>query len=324
MNKRTLMMVWLGLLCWLPLLQGGSCIENLTRDKMVDMLVKPAFNTFLQEDDLGVAWQSIGGQLKLIEILLSKDQSPARRDHFQMLLCQGFASYALLMEPGLARLKLAAQNAKTMDEKKVIDAQAERLQTRMRRLALRGRDHCFEILERKQKGFSDAAKLGKPLYTEWLQKNAKVSDVPTLFWAGFGWGYALINGLEDTNLTAQIPQIKKLMQRIVDLDAAYFFGGGHIFLATLFSQSKMLGGDLKKAKENFDKAYEKSDKSALIVHYYQAKFYMQQTNNTAGCKKLLKEVTTVKIKNKPQLNLMNAWSRAMARVALMGADDFCP
>lgn len=324
MNKRTLTLVWLSLLLWLPLLQGGSCIENLTRDKMVDMLVKPAFDTFLQEKDLGVAWQSIGGQLKLIEILLSKDQSNARRDHFQMLLCQGFASYALLMEPTLGKLQLAAQNAKTMADKKVIDAQVERLQSRMRRLALRGRDHCFEILERKQKGISEAAKFGKPLYTKWLKEKATKADVPTLFWAGFGWGYALINGLEDTNLTAQIPQIKKLMHRIAELDSQYFFGGGHIFLATLYSQSKMLGGDLKKAKANFDAAYSKSDKSALIVHYYQAKFYMQQTNNTAGCKKLLKEVVNAKIKNKPNLNLMNAWSQAMARVAMMGVDDFCP
>lgn len=323
MKKRTMLTLFLSLLWMAPLLQGGACVENLTRDQMVTMLVKPAFGTFLQETDLGVAWQSIGGQLKLIEIMMAKDSNVARKDKFQMLLCQGFTSYALLMEPQLGRLQHAAQNVDKAEKKKVLDAQVARLQKRMRLLSLRGRAHCFEILERRYKGFTQAATLGKPRYKEILKK-ANKDDVATMFWGGFGWGYALINGLEDTNLVSQIPQLKQLMHRIVELDPKYFFGGGHIFLATFYAQSQTLGGDLKKAKFHFDKAYELSEKSALIVHYFQARFYTQQKNDTDGCKKLLKHIGSATINNRPMLNLMNAWSKEMGRVAMLDSDEFCP
>lgn len=323
MKKHPFLFWWFSLIWMAPLLQGGACLDSMTRDQMVKMLVEPSFETFMQEKDLEVAWQSIGGQLKLIEILLQKETNASRQDKFQMLLCQGFASYALLMEPRLARLRHAGQQAKSVEEKARMDALADHLQTRMRKLALRGRDHCFSILTRKHKDFTEAASLGKPAYTEALKQATKI-DVPTLFWAGFGWGYALVNGLEDTNLTAQIPQIKQLMTRIIELDPTYFFGGAHLFLGTLFSQSDMLGGNLAEARKHFDKAYELSSRQALIIDFYEARFYAQQKSDTAGCKKLLERIKKASPAPNPQLNLMNAWSKAMSEVASLDIDKFCP
>lgn len=323
MKKQILLYWWITLLCMTPLIQGGACLDGMTRDQMVKMLVEPSFETFMQEKDIGVAWQSIGGQLKLIEILLQKESNASRQDKFRMLLCQGFASYALLMEPQLARIRHAAQQATSIKEKERLDAEADHLQTRMRLLALRGRDHCFAILARKNNEFIAAALQGKPVYEQVLKQTTK-TDVPTLFWAGFGWGYALVNGLEDTNLTAQIPQIKQLMTRIVELDPGYFFGGAHLFLGTLFSQAEMLGGNLPEAEKHFEKTLQLSAQQALIVHFYRARFYYAQKNDPANCKKMLNHVKDTEIQGKPELNLMNAWSKSMAEVALQDVNKFCP
>ncbi len=324
MKKRTMWSLLLSLLWMMPFLQGGSCVENLTRDQMVTMLAKPAFGTFLRETDVALAWQSIGGQLKLIEVMMANDKNKTRKEKFQMLLCQGFASYGLLMEPQLNQLKYAAQHAEKAEKKKLLDAQISRFENRMRLFALRGRNYCLTILDQRYQGFKKAALLGTPQYKEFLHKKIKKSDVPVMLWGGFGWGYALIHGLEDINLAAQIPQLRQMMHRIAELQPEYFYGMSHLFLGVFYAQAPTVGGDLKKAKFHFDKALTYSENGALIMHYFKALFYSQQSNDTAGCKKLLKHIDSTVIKNKPLLNLMNAWSKEVARIALMDADEFCP
>jgi hypothetical protein len=321
MNKRRHVFLWV-CIASISLLSTG-CIQQITRNMISTMIVDPAFESFLQEDDTYIAWQAIGSQLKLVEILLQKESDTNRRNKLQMLLCQGFASYALLMEPQLREIRYNAQNAENVEQKNRLDLQAQELERRMRRLALRGRDHCFDIIERRYAGFTEAANLGRPIYTELLKRMVK-SDAGSIFWAGFAWGYALINGLEDTNLTAQIPQLKQLMHRVVELDSPYFYGGGHIFLATLYSQSPLLGGDLKLAKQHFDQAYTISQRKALLVHFYQARFYSRQNSDTEQCKQLLQQIKDAPKNIQPSINLINVWTKEMAHVALRDVDEFCP
>lgn len=321
MRKKRSSAFFIGLFVFVLFLPG--CVQSITRNMIIKMIVTPAFDTFLQERDLDLAWRSIGSQLKLVEIILHKENDAKRRSKLNLVLCQGFASYALLMEPKLREIKYASDNAENAEKKKVIDQQFEQLEKRMRILSLRGREACFRVLEERYKGFSQAAQLGRPAYAKILAKTTK-EDLPFLFWGGFAWGYALINGLSDTNLTAQIPQLKQLMARCVKIDGSYFYGGSHIFLATFFAQSPTLGGNLKLAKKHFAAAHKISNKQALITHYYEARFYSQQANDTKGCKVLLNHVKKAPIDKVKNLTLMNAWTKAMTRVALKDTDEFCP
>ncbi len=309
-------------LCFAICLMLSGCTGmavNMSKPVMVELLVKPAMGVFLSERDLDLARQSLAGQLKLTEIVLKK----VPRDEVKLMVCQGFSSYALLLEPELREKQFAAEN--TDDEKKrekLLQESAE-LQARMKYLSLRGRDHCLELLSKYYPSFKEKALKGGKEFQEALKKLQK-KDAEALFWTGFAWGYAIINGLDDTDLIAQIPQLRAVMERVVELDSDYFYGGAHIFLGSLYSQSPTLGGDLKRAEEHFNQAKKYSNSQLLLVQYYQARFYAQQKADTKLCENLLEEIKKTPVDVNPKISLLNAWAKKMGKISLANKEEFCP
>ncbi len=289
-----------------------SMLVNSTKPVMTEMIVKPAFETFMTEDDIDLARTAIGGQIKLAEIL---HKSMKDDPEVNLLLCQGFGSFGQLLEPIRDEIK-----AKGTDES---DEKAAALTARIRRLALRGRKYCFAILDKKYEGFSKAALKGSPKFNEILAKVSK-DDVRYLFWLGYVWGFALVNGLTEPDMLAQIPQLKAIMEKSIELDSGFFYGAAHLSLGTLYAQSKMYGGDLKKSKKHFELAYKYSQRKMLLVHLYQARFYSNQTNNTKQCKALLNEILKQPKDLSKQLMLVNQIAKLQAKQALKNVDDFCP
>lgn len=315
---------WLLRVCVLTLFLSTGCtsaVIGMTKPVMVTLLINPAFDVFLEEEDLNVAYQAIGGQLKLVEILTKN----IKKEELKLLLCQGFTSLGLLQEPTLNKMKLAAQQASSLKQKKQMDAEIAVLQKRIRKLALRGRSHCFDILEQKYPGFTKAATLGQADYGKRLTKIEK-KDVKILFWAGFGWGYAILNGMTETTLIAQIPQLKQMMQRVVALDPGHFYGSGHLFLATLYAQSPTLGGDVKLAKKHFDLAYKYADRKSLLINYYQARFYTQQVGDSGEkmCKELLQQINKSSTDLNPKIRMVNVLAKELGAIALRDTSEFCP
>ncbi|HAA54258.1 MAG TPA: hypothetical protein DCE42_05860, partial [Myxococcales bacterium] len=251
-------------------------VIGMTKPVLREMIAKPAFGVFLQEEDLGLAKDAIGGQIKLVEILLKNMKGDKE---LLLLLCQGYASYGQLLEVKRNALKLQGTSAASKA--------AKVLTTRIRSFALRGRSFCFQILEQKYKDFGKKALKGDKSFSELLASIKDPADAKALFWLGYAWGYALINGLTEPDLIAQIPQLKAVMQKVIALDEDFFHGAAHLFLATLYAQPKMYGGDLKKSKTHFDKAFTFSKKKLLLIQLYQAQYYANQKDDTKMCKSLL-------------------------------------
>jgi len=309
--KRSGVLLWVIGLGWM-MTGCTSFLVNSTKPVMATMIIKPAFKTFLQEEDLELAKSAIGGQIKLAEIM--RENMPEDPD-LALLLCQGFASYGQLFEADRDLLKFKG------DEKS--DKEAKAMTSRIRRYAIRGRAFCLEILEKRFKGFTEAALKGSAGFNKILEQ-ARVDDVPFLFWLGYAWGYAVINGLTEPELVAQIPQIKAVMERVVQLKEDYFHGAGHLFLGTLYAQSKMFGGDLTKAETHFDKAEQFSQKKMLLLYYFKARFFSGQKNDTAGCKKMIKDIQSTDLSIAPDLKLVNQLAKKQAEVAQKHIDEFCP
>ncbi|MCB9640213.1 MAG: hypothetical protein H6728_05470 [Myxococcales bacterium] len=301
-----------GLVLSVSLTGCTSFLVNSTKPVMATMIIKPAFSVFLQEEDLDLAKSAIGGQIKLAEIMRQNMQDD---NDLNLLLCQGFASFGQMFEPERDMLKFKGDDAS--------EKAAKTMTSRIRRYAIRGRAFCFEILEKRFKGFTEAALKGTADFNK-LLSDAKAEDVPFLFWLGYAWGYAVINGLTEPELVAQIPQIKAIMERVVQLKEDYFYGAGHLFLGTLYAQSKMFGGDLKKSEMHFDKAEQFSQKKLLLLYYFKARFFAGQKNDTAGCRKLLKSVQDAPLSIAPKLKLVNQLAKKQAGVAQKHIDDFCP
>ena len=73
-------------------------------------------------------------------------------------------------------------------------------------------------------------------------------DVPLLFGVGAAWGGWIANTTDSVEAMADLPWVEALMERVLQLDPEYYYGGPHLFKAILLStRPEQFGGNLKRA-----------------------------------------------------------------------------
>ena len=158
-----------------------------------------------EESDLDLAEQAIASDLKLLEGLIKSDP---KNDKFLLLACQGFGSYALGF---------------------VEDTHPDRAQL----FYLRGRDYGLKILNKNQD--FNLAMNGSIDQLESALKKFNKKDVPTLFWTANNWASWINLNFTDPQALADLPKVQSIMQRVIDLDESYFYGGAHLFFGTIYA-----------------------------------------------------------------------------------------
>jgi hypothetical protein len=169
--------------------------------------------------------------------------------------------------------------------------------------------------------FKDA--LGKPLevFQERLGKMDK-KQVPTLFWVGNIWaGWIASN--EGAAAMADLPWVEALMERVLELDPSFYYGGPHLFKAILLSaRPEQFGGNLKKAQEHFQKALDCGQGKFLMTEVYYAEYYARQTLNRDLFASTLKRVLETPAQVDPDLTLSNTLAQRKAKKLLARVDEF--
>jgi hypothetical protein len=169
--------------------------------------------------------------------------------------------------------------------------------------------------------FKDA--LGKPLevFQERLGKTDK-KQVPTLFWVGNIWaGWIASN--EGAAAMADLPWVEALMERVLELEPSFYYGGPHLFKAILLSaRPEQFGGNLKKAQEHFQKALEYGQGKFLMTDVYYAEYYARQTLNRDLFVSTLKRVLETPAQVDPDLTLANTLAQRKAKKLLARVDEF--
>ncbi len=164
---------------------------------------------------------------------------------------------------------------------------------------------------------------GKPLevFQERLEKTQK-EDVPTLFWVGNVWGtwIAADGGPE---AMADLPWGEALMERVLHLDPGYYYGGAYLFQAVLLSaRPEQFGGNLKKAKANFEKARSYGGGKFLMADVYYAEYYARQVLDRDLYVSTLKRVLETPPDIEPDLTLANTLAQQKAKNLLSRVDEF--
>ncbi len=145
----------------------------------------------------------------------------------------------------------------------------------------------------------------------------KKKNVPTLFWGSVSWlGWIqLQNGSPDS--IAAINIIKKVMERIIELDPTYQGAAAHLFMGTYLSSiPAMLGGDPEKAKDHFEFALRATDRKSLMVQVAYAEKYCRATMNQQLHDSLLQEVIDFDILSAPEYTLTNQIAKRQAKQLL--------
>jgi len=268
--------------CFTLLLVSGCSIERLALRSMTGLLNNTMI-ALMEEEDLKLAEQAIGGDLKLLDGLVKTDPE---NEKLLLMACQGYTSYSLAFAEDSA------------DRARLLYKRGQRYG--LQALNLRGiPDSVFR---------SDAATVKRAL--------AKLSkdDIPIVFWTVNAWANAINLQRDNPDEIANLPTVNAMMEWVREKDSTYYYGGPFVYFGTYYgSLPAILGGNATLSKINFDRAVEASSGKFLMTFVYYAKTYAVQTQDEALFKELLTRVLNAPVDILPDQRLANVVAKSRAR-----------
>lgn len=249
--------------------------------------------SFNEEEDPELAKLAGASNLKLLEGLIKADPS---NEKLLVWAAQGFGGYAFLF---------------------VEDEDPKRAEM----LYKRGNDYGLQVLQKREdfkKGLKgDIEELKKSL------RGFDREDIPALFWTAYCWGGWINLNRDSPKALIEIPKVKLLMDRVLELDEGYYYGGPHLLLGTYYaSRPKMLGGDPEKAKHHFEKAVSLNKGKFLMNYFLYARFYAVQVQNEELFKRLINKVLETSSDILPEQRLSNQVAKIKAERLQKNRDQF--
>jgi hypothetical protein len=197
---------------------------------------------------------------------------------------------------------------------------------RARVLFATARDYGLRALK-MNKGFTKALKKGES-YSE-AAKRLKKKDMDALFWTTASWAAWLFLSTHDMEALLDIPKIMALLERCLEIDDRFWFGGPHLFNAAYYSQQPaMLGGGPEKAQKEFDKVEEIVKEEAgpeaewLIADYFYAKFYATLIKDEELFDKTIQKILNTPNDSIPEMAGVNGLAKIKTRYLLEQKDRY--
>jgi tetratricopeptide (TPR) repeat protein len=198
---------------------------------------------------------------------------------------------------------------------------AEAEQTRTGALYARAREYGFRALSTRA-DLRVALSGTLPEFSVMLQRFGK-GDVPALFCTASSWARWTAANLDNLEALAELPLLEATMERILELDESYSYGSPHLLLGTyLAAKPAVLGGDMAKAKEHFDRALALADGKFLPAKVLYAKYYVRRIQDRELFVRTLEEVLSAPSDTVPELTLSNAVAKEQAKELLEKTDEY--
>jgi hypothetical protein len=149
------------------------------------------------------------------------------------------------------------------------------------------------------------------------------SAVPALFWSASCWAKWIDLNRNDPARIAELGKAAALMQRVLELDDTYYYGGAHIFFGVYYgSRPPMLGGDFVRSAAHFGKARALTQGKLLIVDLLQAQYLARQELDRKQFHERLTAVVNAPTDIYPEMALANAVAQRKARQLLTKEDEW--
>ena len=192
---------------------------------------------------------------------------------------------------------------------------------RARELFGKAKQYALRVLL-KSKAFYEAFDQGEEAFSKSLEDFHK-DDVRALFFAANSWlSWIGLAHAEDPSALTDLPKVEAIMDRIIELDDTFNYGGVHALLgAYLASRPVMLGGSPTEADWHFKQAFQISDSKYLMWKYLYAKFYAVQTQDRELFIQTLQEVIAAPEDLLPEKIFVNEAARMKSRILLAEVDE---
>jgi len=226
---------WFLALVLLGPLASGCSVKKMAIN-MVGNALSDSGETFSSDDDPDFIRDATPFSLKLMESLL---ESSPKHAGLLKAACKGFTEYAY------AFLQSEADYAEATDY-----AKARFLRGRAKRMYARALGYGLRGLDLRSKGFEARLRSDDPKALAAFGRK----DVELLYWTGLTWMAEVNLGKDDMALIGDLGLAEKLIARAYELDPDWGEGTIREFYITYGSRSAAMGGSLKRAREQYEKA----------------------------------------------------------------------
>lgn len=191
---------------------------------------------------------------------------------------------------------------------------------RAKGLYIKGRDYGMRALM-TYGSFRKARARGERV--EEAAKRLGKDEVPTMFWTAMCWAGWLNLSKRDPKALLDIPSIKGMMERVYQLDDAFYYGAPHLFFGSYYAGlPPMAGGGADKAKAEFEKAFALTGGKALLGYVMYAQSYATLIQDRKLFESTLKKVLASPADAIPDLTLVNLVSKKRAARLLKDEDKY--
>lgn len=284
---------------------GCGAIRTAAIKSVADTLSTGSGSVFTRDDDPLLVRDAAPFGLKTYEALL---ESIPRYTPLLTSTCANFTQYAYAFVQ-------ADVDGLDPTDYETISAHEERAF----RLYQRARGYCMRALEERRAGTVRELRVNAESALRW----AKRDDVPLLYWAGASWGSAISLGLDKPDLVADMPVVRALLARALQLDEGFNGGAIRGALITLDARQEW-GGSAARAREHFDHAIRLSKGLDPGPYVTLAMSVARPERNRAEFVDLLEKALAIKPQDNPANQLVILIAQQRARRLLERVDDLFP
>jgi hypothetical protein len=185
---------------------------------------------------------------------------------------------------------------------------------------LRGREYGIRALE-----LGGASNLLDGPLADFEQQVSDMDkdDVPAMFWTASCWAKWIDMHRDDPEAIAQLARATALMQRVLELDDTFYYGGAHMYFGVYYgSRSPMLGGNFEKSRLHFERAREITNNKLLIPDLLQAQYLARQQQDQQDFHARLTSIINAPEDLMPELGLQNEIAKRKARLLLQKESEW--
>jgi hypothetical protein len=256
------------------------------------MLLEEVSKASYKQSDLRILREGMPAYLMLIDGMIQ-----AWPDQDQLLIAgaQGYSTFASVFVED--------------QDKEYANLLYERgKQYALRSLELRG------LQEPLQRPFDD--------FKKGLKRLGK-KDISYIFWAATCWANWIRLNLDSMEAMSELPRVEWMMERALELDEGFYYGGPHLFMGIWFaSRPKMAGGDLKKAQKHFLKAIDLGKGKFLMSYVYYADHYARQALERDLFVSTLQKVLEAPPDMISELTLLNSVAKMKAKELMNHIEEY--
>lgn len=148
-------------------------------------------------------------------------------------------------------------------------------------------------------------------------------DVAAMFWTASCWAKWIDMHRDDAEALAQLVRATALMQRVIDLEDTFYYGGAHMYFGVYYgSRPPILGGNFEKSRFHFDRAREITDSKLLIPDLLQAQYLARQQHDQQDFHNRLAAIINAPDDLMPALGLQNQIAKRKAALLLKKESDW--